>query len=277
MKLGCTYDEKVLKSDNYKDIVSKAIKLGLGALEISPDKSIMTKEEYVEIVKFANSKGLDVNYHVPYFASDSYDIRKLKTKKDLVMAKYDEMFDLIEALQAENKRSAILVIHGEEFEADEDKSLKNTVEMIRHFIETIGNRELNIKLALETVKSGSKLKVGDNHKEILDILKRVDSSRLGICLDICHDSMGAFPNKSMFSEKFLKNILYVHAHGIDMSTNSSHISIVKSSVNFLDTIMFLKENKPDITLNIEILSDFTNETYLSDLFFDLHVLGRILY
>ncbi len=300
MNLGFTYDEKIFNSDN-RDLILKAKELGLKSLELVPDRKIMSEDEFIELAAFANENNIRINFHVPNFLSDLYDPKSIKYRKDEVFNKYDDMFSIIKKILSVSEKQqeqlsisalnsdsftkkqidSVLVLHGEDFLLTEDKEYSRTKELLEHCLKRIDENDLNLKIAIETLRADSKNRIGENHEELLDLINSIDSKKyntdkLGICLDICHDSMNRYPFKSMYSDNFLEKIIYLHAHGIDLSCNNAHISLVKSSVNFLDSILFLKENTDNLTLNLELLSDHIGDTYLSDLFFDLHILNSII-
>lgn len=282
MNLGFTYDEKAFNMNN-TELLIKAKELGLKSLELVPDENIMSKEEFSELAKFAFKNDIKISFHVPNFISDLYDPKSLIYREEEVYKKYDEMFNIVERVLTEDKstQNSVLVLHGEDFLLTEKKDYSRTKKIIEYCLKKTEEKNLNLTIAIETLRADSKNRIGEEHQELLDLINSIDSdkfdtSKLGICLDICHDSMNRFPYKSMYSDEFIEKIVYIHAHGIDLSSNNAHISLIKSSVNFLDSILFLKENTDDLTLNLELLSAHIGETYLSDLFFDLHILNSIL-
>ncbi len=276
MILGFTYDEKIFNKEN-RELLLKAEALGLKSLELSPDLNIMSKEEYEDVMRFAEKENLGIHYHIPYFASEYYSPKYLISDEETVLKKYDEFFGLLKDLDDIYSNKSTVILHGEDFLPPEDKSYERTEKIVRYCLQKIEELNLDFRVAIETLRGGKKRIVGDCHEDLLYLMDKVDSERFGICLDICHDCMNTFPYKPFYSEKFLKNLIHVHAHGIDLSDNNPHISIIKSSVNFMDIILFLKERKPELNLNIELLSDYSgDETYISDLFFDLHILDSLI-
>lgn len=278
MNIGITYDEKFFNKDNM-DLILKAKQLGVKSLEIVPDLEIMDVEEYMNIIKFANQNSLDINFHIPNFKSELYNPKSLLFDKDKTYKKYDDFFNLLSKLVANHKsaKPSVLVIHGEDFELSENKSVDRTKLIIEYCLKKIKELNLNILLGIETLRRSDKKRVGDNHEEILSLINSIkDNEKLGICLDICHDSMNTFPNPSYYSDEFLEKLIYIHLHGIDLYKNNAHTSIMKSSVNFLNPVLFLNENTNNLTLNLELLMDNIGESYISDLFYDLSILNKIL-
>ncbi|MDO5707061.1 MAG: TIM barrel protein [Andreesenia angusta] len=272
MIIGCTYDEKVFNIEKLKSAISK----GLKSIEISPDLSILSKSEYIDIIEFAVKYDLKINYHIPYFASARYNQKKMISNRDLVLEKYDEFYYLLSEFNKIYTSESIIVYHGEDFNLNEDKEYERTKEIIEYGLKKIGDLNLNCKIAIETIRGGLKRKIGDNHQDLLYIVEEIDSENLGICLDLCHDLMNSFPYDSIYSKNFLEKIIYIHAHGIDISNNLAHISILKSKLNLLDKIIFLNNYKSSFILNIELLSDYTGSSFFKDLFSDIKILNKII-
>lgn len=276
MFIGATYDEKMFNETNF-DILLKAIELGLNSIELSPDSSILSIEEYKKILLFCKEKKLNINYHIPYFADNLYNIKSLISDKENVLKKYDEFFYNIKKFSNNALNKSTIVLHGEEFLPFEDKSYERTEFLINYCLNKIKELDLNVNIAIETLRRSDKKFIGDCHEDIFYLINKIDSNNFGICLDICHDSMNYFPYKPFYTELFLDKLFYIHAHGIEIQKNNPHISLVKSSINFMDIILFLKERRPELTINIELLSNNCGkESYFSDLLFDIHILNSII-
>jgi len=81
-----------------------------------------------------------------------------------------------------------------------------------------------------------------------------------------------YPNNTIDID-ILDSVIYSHLHGVNLSDNISHISLLKSDINFNDTIKLLK-NK-NIPIILELLVSYCNNTYLDDLFNDINYVNNV--
>lgn len=277
MKLGFTFDEKAISRISISDWISKAHSLGASAIELAPDKNILPVSQYLEIAGLAADLGMELNYHIPYFASEHYSVSGFYS--DVVEGKkvYAGFVELLEQISLVTGNSdSTIVVHGEEFASSSEKSLVRTVELMEYISDLLESKNLNHRVAIESLGLGITEKVGNSRPELLEVLDRLSGDRFGICLDICHDSMNYFPSKPNSDSDFYEKIIYSHIHGFDFSTGKKHMSLCNSQINFLDQILALKQIKPEVTLNIESLSDFTGSSYLEELFCDISTLSKLV-
>lgn len=277
MKLGFTFDEKAISRISISDWISKSYSLGARAIELAPDKSILPASQYLEIAHLAAELDMELNYHIPYFASKYYSVSGFYGDVDEGKKAYTGLVELLEqiSLVTGNSESTI-VVHGEEFASSSKKSLGRTIELMEYISSLLESKNLNHRVAIESLGLGSTEKVGSSRPELLEILDGLSGDRFGICLDICHDSMNYFPSKPNSDRDFYEKIIYSHIHGFDFSTGNKHLSFSNSQINFLEQVLALKQIKPETTLNIESLSDFTGSSYLEELFCDISALSKLV-
>lgn len=277
MKLGFTFDEKALENISIDEWISKSKVLGAEAIEISPDKNIMPLSAYLEIARSASKFEIEINYHIPYFASEYYSVESFFKYPSASESKYDEFLSILDEIsKIKDGSNSTIVVHGEEFSSPSEKNLEGTVIFLKYLSDAIRARNLKVKIALETLRLGHTEKAGNSRSEILTILKEVNDDRVGICLDICHDSLNYFPCKPPLDSAFYKSVIYAHVHGFDFVSGKNHLGLLKSQLNHIDQILLLQKIKPDITLNLESLSDFTGNSYLDELFLDIESIYKLL-
>lgn len=275
MKIGFTLDEKELKNISVKEWIEKSYSLGARAIELSPDLEVMDLESYLEIAKTAGSLDMDLNFHIPYFASELYNIKGFFNKKEKALIKYEEFFNILEKVKEfSSDRESVIVVHGEEFDLNEKKNFQSTLDFLNYLLHALSAKGLNHRVAIESLRLSEKEKVGNSRSELLYLISLVKDARLGICLDICHDSMNYFPSKVPHNSSFYENIIYAHIHGYDLANGKNHIDVLSSSISYMREISYIKKIKPDLTLNIESLSDFVGSSYLSKLFKDIEFLKK---
>jgi len=87
MKLGFTFDEKILNKISTEELLLKAKTNNIKSIELSPDENILSKSKYLNIAKTANENDILLNYHVPYFANDIYEIYNVHVKSKFKFSK----------------------------------------------------------------------------------------------------------------------------------------------------------------------------------------------
>ncbi|KNF09207.1 xylose isomerase-like TIM barrel domain-containing protein [Gottschalkia purinilytica] len=278
MKIGFTLDEKVFDKISPKFLIEKAEISGISSIEISPDKSVLPEEVYKDIVNTCTNKNIDIHYHIPYFAHDIYELEYFTSYKSEAKKKYMELLSLLENLQEYIKNVPTIVIHGSKYKCTEEKScgMDNTLNFIDWFLNTIEQKNLNFKLGIETLRKKGISTICDNRDDIYYILNKFQSPKLGVCWDICHDNMNFYPDEIVLDDNFLEKVIYCHIHGIDLKKDISHISLIKSDINYSQILDCLSKNKFEGSINIEILSNFCEDSYIEDLFKDINYLNNII-
>lgn len=269
MKLGFTFDEKILNKISTEKILHKARINNIKSIELSPDENILSKSKYLNIAKTANENDILLNYHVPYFINELYEIYNLKEYKNIVAQKYIKMFNLISELNSFRDCRPTIVFHGAKYEKNCNKNdgIYSTLSFIDWGLNYIEKNDLNFCLALETVNKTDMRTIGDYKEEVIEIINKFDNKNLRICLDICHNEYNCYPEKPIYEEVFLKLVNYVHVHGVNLNKNISHISITKSDIDFSETIKLF--NDSNIILNLELLVNYCGDDYIKDLFNDI--------
>lgn len=136
MKLGFTLDEKALKNISVEEWLSKSSALGASSIELSPDVEILPLSTYIAIAKVAAKLGLEINYHIPYFASEQYSVESFLSSREESKSKYDSFLSILSSVSSivGNSDSAI-VVHGQSFSSSSEKSSDGTVEFLRYLSE----------------------------------------------------------------------------------------------------------------------------------------------
>lgn len=274
MKIGYTFDEKILDTISPIELLSQTKEMGISSIEISPDERILPKKKYIEIGRLSSELDMEVHYHVPYFADHFlYEIMNFMEFKKDIQAKYEALMSIISDIQNIACKSSILIIHGASYEdtTREKEALNNTLNFLDWLLNFLEKRNINLQLGLETL-SRIKQVIGNSREDISYILNEFKGSKLGVCWDICHDTYNYSPGKLSLEDNFYNNVIYCHIHGIDLSKTKSHIAIKNSDINFDDEISFLMEKNYAGILNIELLRSFCGDDYLKDLFGDIKLL-----
>lgn len=274
MNIGLTLDEKVFDKIKPDELLSYMKQQGISSIEVSPDENVLSKSTYYEIAKLCSELNIDVNFHVPYFADDFlYEIMNFTEYKKKVTSKYEALVSIIVDIQNIVCKSSILTIHGAKYEDGKDKraALYNTLGFLDWILNFLDKKSINLNLALETLNKNEYI-IGNCREDINYNLVEFKGSRLGICLDLCHDAFNYYPGKVPFDDNFFSNIIYCHIHGIDIEKSISHISLKKSDIDFKDYINFLFNKKYNGVLNLELLVNCCGDSYLNDVLCDIDYL-----
>ncbi|SKC39327.1 TIM barrel protein [Maledivibacter halophilus] len=271
MKIGFTLDEKIFNKITQSELLSYAKKLGVSSVEISPDKNILPKNTYYEIAKLCSELEIDINFHVPYFAdSFLYEIMNFTEYKKEIKTKYEDLISMIVDIQNIICKSSTLIIHGASYDDAKEKNtaLYNTLNFLNWILNFLDNKNIDLNLALETLNKNENV-IGNSREDIQYNLNKFRGSKLGICLDICHDAFNYYPGKPPLNDDFLSNIIYCHIHGINIEKSISHISLKESDIDFKTYINFLIDKQYNNILNLELLVSYCGENYLNNLFGDI--------
>lgn len=276
MKLSFTLDEKIFYDISPEKLIEKAHNNGVSSLELSPDTGVLDLVEYKRIVNIASSKKMDLNYHIPYFANNIYELEHFSLYKSELKEKYLSFINLLELFQDKLDNDPVIVIHGSNYDKEnKSNAMDNTLAFLDWILNICSKRNLPFIIALETLRKKDIRNTLDNREDIFFILEKFKCEQLKICWDICHDKMNFHPNATPVDNKFLKNIIYSHIHGHNLTTDVSHIALDNSDLDY--TLELNSLLKPDFkgSINIELLSNFS-ENYLEDLFRDIAIMNRYI-
>ena len=276
MKLSFTLDEKIFKEISPELLIEKAHNHGVSASEVSPDLDILDLMEYKKIVNIASQNNIDLNYHIPYFANELYEIEHFSLYEDKVKEKYISFINLLERFQEKLTNVPVIVIHGSNYAEDnKSKAMDNYLRFLDWMLNIFAKRNLPFTIALETLRKKDIRNTLDNREDIFSILKKFDCDNLKICWDICHDKMNFYPDATSIDDNFLNKIVYAHIHGHDLKSDISHVSLESSNLNYNLEIESLLKSSFKRTINIELLSNFSTD-YLEDLFLDIRFMNQYI-
>lgn len=277
MNLSFTLDEKIFSELSAKDLIEKTSNLGVSSFELSPDTSILEKKEYEDLVKIISSNDLELNYHVPYFADDIYGLEYFSIYEGRVKDKYMEFLNLLEDFQNDLTNEPIIVVHGSNYiHGNEKQAVDITLKFLDWMLNTIAKKNLPFTLAVETLRRKETRNTFDSRANLAFVLDAFKSEKLKICWDLCHDKLNFHHREVPIDDNFLKQVVYAHIHGHKTKEDISHISLAKSDIDFTRELEALKASGFKGDINIELLSQFTNGTYLDDLFKDIEYIKKFL-
>ena len=277
MNLSFTLDEKVFADISPEKLIEKARDRNVSSFELSADTDILSLDKYKEIVSIVSSNGLELNYHVPYFANEVYELKHFSLYEDKLKEKYLTFLNLLENFQCSLNNNPIIVVHGCDYiEGEKSKAMDDNLKFLDWMLNIVSKRNLPFTIALETLRKGDIRNTLDSRDDVFNILNSFKSDNLKICWDMCHDKLNFHPDKTPISEDFLKHVVYCHVHGHNLKEDISHVSLVKSDIEYSKEINELLKYDFSGCINIEILSNFTKSTYLDDLFKDIDYMNKYI-
>ncbi len=276
MILSFTLDEKTFSEISPKNLIEKAMDNGVSSFELSADTEILTLNEYKNIINIVSNNNLELNYHIPYFANEIYELKNFSLYENTLKEKYISFLNLLELFQEKLNNKPIIVMHGADYvNAEKLNAMDNTLKFIDWMLNIISKKNLPFTLAVETLRKKDIRNTLDNREDIFNILNQFKSDHLKICWDICHDKLNFYPNKTKINDEFLSQVVYSHIHGHDLQDNISHISLNKSDIDYTLELQKLSNYGFKGAVNIELLSQFAKNSYLDDLFKDIDYINKL--
>lgn len=277
MKIGFTVDEKCFNIISAEELINRATENNVKSIEISPDVDVLPANRYKKIIKLASDNSFEVNYHIPYFANKLYETNYFTNNKNESISAYEKFLSLVESFQHFLHNKPVIVVHGAKYtnQNEAPECLYATLSFIDWMLNTIESKNLNLNLGIETLGFKEERSIGDTRSDILYIVDNFKTEKLGICWDMCHDALNHYPENPQIDKSFLKNIVYSHIHGTDLSRKISHISLAKSNINYTNQIKSLIEAQYKGIVNLELLINYCGETYIDDLFKDIDYMNKL--
>ena len=277
MKLSFTLDEKVFDEISPKHLIEKASSRGVSSLELSPDTDVLPLDTYKNVLNIVSSNNLELNYHIPYFINKIYELEHFSLYEDKLKDRYSSFLNLIESFQQDLNNKPAIVIHGANYKENERlKGMDNTLKFLDWMLNIVTKKNLPFTLAIETLRKKEVRNTLDNREDLFFILDSFKSENLKICWDMCHDKLNFFPKDIPIDDKFLKHVVYSHIHGHNLEDDASHVSLVKSDLDYSLELDKLKKYGFKGAINIELLSNCSKATYLEDLFKDISYINRLI-
>lgn len=219
-KYGFSLRSTWLKDLGGRDLVKSLAKMGFHYLEIMPNSAQDAGFTLSEIVDVILDQNLYACFHAPYAVSDQLT-RSGQGDAPEVRNILQPIFD--EALRAAllQNSQVIINIHGA-------SGLKNPPIKPEYFQRTLqmlkwisGEAELsgeNIQIAIELLPyAQNRTRVGDRYKDLVKLVRQINSSKLGIGWDMGHGWVSRLRQRDFGvpGPDYLKKVVHTHIHDID--------------------------------------------------------------
>ncbi len=130
----------------------------------------------------------------------------------------------------------ILVVHpGGEARGDRDRRIKRSLESLEELLDFC--KEWGLKLALENTPPGG---IGNKIEELLSLVNKFNSSRMGICLDTGHINIDGDPIEAI--RKIGPKLTHLHIHD-NLGQNDDHFLPRKGNINWGKLTNLLRQIK----------------------------------
>jgi len=263
MKLGITFEEKILKEIKQSEYINFIKKNKLSFLEFAPDFKKYSYKFYKNIFNEIINDNIKITIHLPHFVDDNLDITNFSNKNKL---KLIEFYDSLNNLINLTKNNIILVFHGAKYEIiSKEEALSRTNAFIKFSIEYFKEKKYLISLSIETLNKHHRNVIGDSREDLINIVKSFNN-KIGICFDITHDYLN-IKKINIPTNEFLSLVNHSHIHGFNKEYN--HLPIYKNEILFKMVNLLKKNNYP---INIEML---LCDNYLNELQKDIDLVNSL--
>ncbi|MGM0378180.1 MAG: TIM barrel protein [Bacillota bacterium] len=238
MKVGFTFEEKILKEITLEKYITFIKKQNVDFIEFAVDLKNYSFEFYKKIFEKIKIKK---HFHLPHFADENLDITNYSNDNFKKISNY---YDILAKLNKNENTN--MIFHGATYKNNKKQAFKKTYEFINKSINYINKNNLNINLSIETLDCTYKNVIGNQIKDIKKLSDEFD--KLNICIDLIHLFYSNQKKIKKLSDSFFKKVNHYHIHGF--KNNKKHIPI-----NDKDSIKKIIKNHPikNTPITIELL------------------------
>lgn len=163
----------------FKGSVLEAKSYGANCFMIYTGAPQTTKRKRIDELKIEDANNdLEFIVHAPYIVN--------LANQDPEKRQFSIEFLSEEVIRTEQMGSNIMVLHpGNHLNQGVEEGIRLIAEGLIKILEN--TKESNVIIALETM-AGKGSEVGKTFEELQEIIKRVNSERIGVCFDTCHVS-----------------------------------------------------------------------------------------
>jgi sugar phosphate isomerase/epimerase len=221
--LGFSFHPKWVGRGSIKDFLAPLQEAGLTVLEFTLHSEGDEWPSMQALAEECVAAGYRCHFHAPYQGQFN-PYRFAGEQREALMALYAPALDLAERLAHEGGFAPALVIHGAHGVAPLDELAEDT----REFLAWILERTQHARPMLELLppKPGF-VRLGETHEQVLEMVRRLDDARLGICWDLGHDVLQGY--KALPPDDFLAGVRHVHIHDIN-DAQEDHFPLIYGNV-----------------------------------------------
>jgi len=161
--------------------------------------------------------GLRCHFHLPYL--DPYNIAGFSDDaRENIEALYRPAVSLARRFAQRNDSPPTLVMHGARAA---NRTSQQLVQDTVVFVEWLLAQNPRWLVAVENLpRDPALVKIGTEHRHLIDVSKALAVSRVGICWDMGHDVRLGFTHPP--EEEFLRRVIHVHVHDLNAKGVDHH-------------------------------------------------------
>lgn len=223
MDLGFGLHPKWLSSGTREEFLAPLKAAGMSVLEFTLHPGTEEWQAMRALAEECVRAGYRCHFHAPYqspFTLAGFS----SSQRDAIRRMYAPALELVERLAGEQRFHPALVIHGATAQAPRAELRRDTEEFLAWVLaETHSSR-----LMLEILPPKPPLtRIGESRDELLDLICKMNHTRLGICWDLGHDYLLGY--HELPSDTFLRAVRHVHVHDVN-AARVDHFPLVYGNV-----------------------------------------------
>jgi hypothetical protein len=253
MNLGITFEEKILEKIKLNEYIDFIKKNKLSFLEFAPNFDKYSIDFYKNIFNEIKKLDIQIHIHLPHFIDDNLDITNYSDKTKIEIVKFYEILNNLCNLK---NNTITLIFHGARYETiSKEEALFKTSSFILFSLNYLKKNKYLINLSIETLNINLHKVIGDNRKDLINIVNEFNNTSFGICFDITHDYMN-LEKIVIPSNSFLNLVNHCHVHGFN--STDCHLPLNTNTILF-NAIKLLKNNNSPINIELLICNSYLIE------------------
>ncbi|MBW2734539.1 MAG: hypothetical protein JRH20_19300, partial [Deltaproteobacteria bacterium] len=183
-QLGLNMHPRWLNGKTLKQFVSALRSSGLSYFEWALNPKDPSWREAVPLIVESNRLGMKPVFHLPY--KGEYIIAGFSSSRQAELKRLYRPLLRFASHFASKEEPVTLVIHGAEAENDRSSLTRDT----SGFLKWVSSTFDRVQLSLENLPHKKNLKrIGDYKSELVSIVSKLRSPKVGICWDLGHDAV----------------------------------------------------------------------------------------
>lgn len=210
-QLSLNMHPKWLKGSTASEFLLPLRELGLTALEFTLNLSSSDWPEMSSLIEECCRLGFQIHFHAPF--KGTYNLAGFSgAKMKEVESLYRPAIEYAVCIARETTHPPILVVHGAKGDHPRRKLRQDTEAFLTWILDKFPSLYPSLELLF---RERDKTKIGDNKVELVEIVSKLSSPRVGICWDMGHDAHNIMDGGDpAIPPGFIPLVNHVHVHDI---------------------------------------------------------------
>lgn len=223
MDFGFGLHPKWLTNSTREEFLAPLKAAGMSVLEFTLHPNTDEWAEMCALAEECVSAGYRCHFHAPY--QTPFNLAGFATtQRDAILKMFAPALELAEQLAEKQQSDAVLVIHGAHAEMTRMALRRDT----EAFLEWVLAEMPRVRPMLEILNHKPPFtRIGESRDEVLDIVRGMNHSRLGVCWDLGHDYLLGYTE--LPNDEFLHAVRHVHIHDIN-AAREDHFPLIYGNV-----------------------------------------------